>query len=342
MKNRARVAEKLGLGEVHSTWLAKLEEVHPSANLSALDTGALSALFGPLDVTNEDAAEILETMPSPERDPESWWLLERSHVAFVHGLAGRETQPDEVPLPPLPVALGLFPVHLILVSIAAIRQRQEDFGVPNDISWETLSYVGRAMAEYRTKHRRAGIELTGWDWLRYSAWLYQVGSLEVTPYWLLTHPEVAGPLFWYDDETAAQLGPGHKKGAAALSLHIPATAELTPAACSESLRRMQTSFNNIQPGGPPRIATCTSWMLDEQLAEYLRSDSNILSFQRRFTLVPGARENDDWILRSVFGPERPKELDALPQRTTLERAVVDLIRQGRHWRMRTGWLQVAQ
>jgi hypothetical protein len=59
-------------------------------------------------------------------------------------------------------------------------------------------------------------------------------------------------------------------------------------------------------------------------------------------LFRGARENDDWILRSVFGPERPEELDALPQRTTLERAVVDRIRQGRHWRMRTGWLQFAR
>jgi hypothetical protein len=164
-------------------------------------------------------------------------------------------------------------------------------------------------------------------------------SLEVTPYWLLTHPEVAGPLFRYDEEAAAQFGTGHRKGAAALSLHIPALGPLTPEACSESLYRMQTAFNKIRPGGPPRIATCTSWMLDEQLAEYLPSDSNILAFQRRFTLVPGARDNDDWILRVVFGTEHPKELDALPQRTRLERAVVNHLRQGLHWRMRTGWLQ---
>lgn len=105
---------------------------------------------------------------------------------------------------------------------------------------------------------------------------------------------------------------------------------------------MRTAFNQMQPGGPPQIATCTSWMLDEQLAEYLPSDSNILSFQRRFTLVPGARDNDDWILRSVFGAEHSNELDSLPQRTTPERAVVDYLRQGHHWHMRTGWLRLAQ
>jgi hypothetical protein len=86
-------------------------------------------------------------------------------------------------------------------------------------------------------------------------------------------------------------------------------------------------------------------MLDEQLVEYLPSDSNILAFQRRFTLVPGARDNDDWIFRVVFGAGPPKDvqgLDALPQHTTLERGVVEHLRQGRHWRMRTGWLPLTE
>jgi len=339
----AHVAEKLGLGDVPLAWLAKLEEARPAADLQVPNPDALSVLLARLSVAREDLAEVLETMPSPERDPELWWLLERSHNVFVSSLASRENQPSGEPIPPpVPEALRLFTVHLILVSIAAILQRQQEFGVPDDISWETLSWLGRAMSTYRAKQGKIGVSLAGWDWLRFSAWLYQVGRLEVTPYWLLTHPQEAGPLFWYDEQTADQLGPGHKKGAAALSLHIPALGPLTAEACSESLCRMQTAFNKIQPGGPPRIATCTSWMLDEQLAEYLPYDSNIRDFQRRFTLVPGARDNDDWILRVVFGTERPQGLDALPQRTTLERAVVGHLRQGRHWRMRTGWLQLAQ
>jgi hypothetical protein len=337
-----QISEKLGLSESHAAWLAKLDSARPSTELLVPDHNALSALLDRLAVDPEDAAEVLRTMPSPERDPELWWLLERSHNVFVSSLAGRESEPNREPIPSLPDALSLLPVHLILVSIPAIRQRQQEFGVPDDTSWETLSWVGRAMAAHRTKHSKAGISLTGWDWLRFSAWLYQVGRLEVTPYWLLTHPEAAGPLFWYDEEAAAQLGPGRKKGAAALSLHIPALDPLTPEACGESLRRMQTAFEKMQPGGPPRIATCTSWMLDDQLGEYLPADSNILAFQQRFTLVPGARDNDDWILGAVFGDQRSQDLDALPQRTTLERAVVDHLRQGRHWRMRTGWLPLQQ
>jgi hypothetical protein len=339
----ARVAQQLGLSEVHAAWLAKWDEAQPSSPLQVLHPDAASALLDRLGLAREDAADVLRTMPSPDRDPALWWLLERGHSVFVRSLASRSNQPGGEPIPELPAALRLFPVHLILVSVAAVRERQQALGVPDDIAWETLSYLGRAISAYRAGHGEAGIRLTGWEWLRFSAWLYQVGRLEVTPYWLLTHPEVAGPLFWYDDETAARLGPGLEKGAAALSLHIPAVDPLTPEACSESLHRMQAAFKTMQPGGPPQIATCTSWVLDEQLVEYLPADSNILAFQRRFTLVPGARDSDDWILRVVFGIERPKaltDLDALPQRTTLERGIVEHLRQGRHWRMRTGWLRL--
>jgi hypothetical protein len=67
-------------------------------------------------------------------------------------------------------------------------------------------------------------------------------------------------------------------------------------------------------------------------------DSNILAFQRRFELVPGAHDNDEAMLGFVFGAERSKQLEALPKRTTLERAVVRHLQLGRHWRVRTGWL----
>jgi hypothetical protein len=175
--------------------------------------------------------------------------------------------------------------------------------------------------------------------MRFFGFLYQVGRLEVIPYRLCTHPE-AGPLFWYDDETIARLGRGFQKGAVALSIHVPPGDPLTPEACDESFRRLQTAFIGVYPGDPPMVATCTSWLLDDQLREYLPEDSNILRFARRFELVPGSLDNDEAVLHFVFGAGRPQELDALPQRTKLERAVVEHIRSGRHWPLRTGWLAI--
>ena len=68
------------------------------------------------------------------------------------------------------------------------------------------------------------------------------------------------------------------------------------------------------------VGTCTSWLLDPQLAEYLPAGSNLVRFQRRFELVPGLRIDNESIvsfLRSGPGvaPEQP------PRETALQRAV---------------------
>src|SRR5438105_1447739 len=99
----------MGLGNVHGAWLAKLDAAIPDASISVPDDGALSALLARLGIASEDAAEVLRTMPCAEHEPESWWLLQRSHQRLARGLANRGN--DAEPLPPLPAALTLFPVH---------------------------------------------------------------------------------------------------------------------------------------------------------------------------------------------------------------------------------------
>ena len=297
----------------------------------------MSAALRELGVSPDDASEVLRTFPSPDRDPDSWAQLERSRDLLTTALARGDV---ESPPPPSMVAgFELFPVHVILVSLDSIRRYHASIGIPDDVSTETLSFVGRAMAEYRAAHGQAGIQLSPWDWLRFSGTLYQVGRLTVIPYRLRVH-RAAGPLFWFDDAAAETLGPGYRRGDPALSLHVPANDPLEPAACDASIARMSTAFSSVYPGEPLCVATCTSWLLDEQLAEYLPERSNILDFQRRFELIDGAREDDAAMVRAVFGTEVPASLDALPQHTTLERAVVTHLRSGRHWRMRTGCLRL--
>jgi len=338
-----RVAERLELGDAEAEWLAKLESAHRSSPMAMPAADRLIDLLERLEVPVEDCAEVLDTMPDPDRDPERWWLLERSNHLLAHDLVSRVRQTG--PPPPAPPRLltegmSLFSVHLILVTIKGILNCHQELGIPGDVSWETLSLLGRRMAEYRAIQCRTGIELTGWDWMRFFGLLYQVGRLEVIPYRLCTHPE-AGPLFWYDDGTIARLGRGFRRGDPALSIHVPSGDPLNPDSCDASFARLPTAFKAIHPGEPPLVATCTSWLLDDQLSEYLSPDSNILRFARRFELVPGSLDNDEAVLHFVFGASYEEDLDVLPQRTTLERAVVKHIRSGRHWRLRTGWSSLA-
>jgi hypothetical protein len=149
----------------------------------------------------------------------------------------------------------------------------------------------------------------------------------------------AGPLFWYEPAEADALGEGLRPGEPALGVHIPEGGPLDPAACDESLAAARTFFPDHLPDRASRVATCTSWLLDDQLAGLLPPASNIVRFQRRFRLVPGALDNDGEILRFVFGSATVSVADLRPA-TELERVVVAHLRGGGHWRLRTGWLRL--
>ena len=93
------------------------------------------------------------------------------------------------------------------------------------------------------------------------------------------------------------------------------------------------------PRKPTTLPSATPWLLDDQLGEYLPEDSNIIRFQRRFRHAYTPEANDDGIIRFVFGRLKPA-LDDLPQRTMLERAIVDHLKTGRHWHGGAGWLRL--
>jgi hypothetical protein len=118
-------------------------------------------------------------------------------------------------------------------------------------------------------------------------------------------------------------------GDGVLDVHIPETGPLDSDACDASFARAR----EIYPGH--RTARCTSWLLDPQLADVLPGESNIVRFQRRFQLTTEGKDADGDVLRFVFHT-RDTNLDRLEPRTTLERALVERMRDGGHWRAPTG------
>ncbi|MEN3536469.1 hypothetical protein AAH991_15245, partial [Microbispora sp. ZYX-F-249] len=125
----------------------------------------------------------------------------------------------------------------------------------------------------------------------------------------------------------------------AIGLHIPETGPLTPEAVEASLDEARTFFPRHFPGERYTSFSCGSWLLDPQLQEYLPEDSNIVRFQRRFELEPYEEpegiDADVEVLRFVFR-SLTTPLDQLPRRTVLQRAVIDHLKAGRHWRWHRG------
>lgn len=308
MPTRESVRQRLELGDEYDEWLAELDVVGPPATaLTPMPAEQLACVLDKLHVTPVDAAEALATRILPGEQPELWWLLERCHHAVVRGLqpgAPRWT------IPGLPDELGpsgrFFPLHVLLSAVDALRSWHARRGIADGVTWATLQDLGRGVAIHRATHGYGGLDKAGWLIHHFRGELFELGRLQF------------------------ELQPS------ALGLHIPATGPLTPQACDGSLALAATFFVQRFPDPQRRRVVCTSWLLDEQLADYLPADSNIVRFQRRFTLDGDAIVDDHEPLRFVFR-RVPADLRDMARDTTLQRALVDHLQQGGHWRIRTGW-----
>lgn len=336
MLDAAAVAQRLGLGEAHRPWLGDLVAAGPPPEPLRLPTAAAAeAQLLRLGATALDASEAAAALPSAA-DPELRWLLERCWSRLLQTMGRPELGlPDWPALPPELGAPGRFlPVHAFLAAEPAVRAWHGAHGVPPEATAETLGSLGRALAIHRRRQGVPGVFELNWMRLPFRACLFELGRLQYTPYRL-----AAGGRWWSEQE-AARLGPGFRPGDATVGLHIPASGPLLAEACDASLVRARALFGAPGPFGPCRIATCGSWLLDEQLSGLLPETSNILRFQRRFQLLAGGGDADGSVLSFVFHRDHAVPLEHLPQGTTLERGAVRHWRAGGHFRSRSGWLRL--
>ncbi len=334
----ASVARELSLPDQLMPWLESLEQSDPPSGGLQLPRGNnLAELLSRLAVVEPDLSAIVDALPDPLKQPELWWLLERSCQQLQRTI-GNWDAPAR--LPALPNALGpagrCFWIFVFLVSTPAVRRWHTLRGISDDVSWSTLADLGRHVSRYRRRNAATGLDAQFWLGLHYRGALYELGRLQFSPFRLRTG--MAGPLFWYEGEAAVARGSGFQVGDPVLGLHVPAGSPLLPAECDASFLQAGLFFERHFPHHASPLVTCTSWLLDEQLADYLPRDSNIVQFQRRFELVPGARDHDDEVFRWVFERVPTASLDDLSPQTELEHVLIRHVRAGGHWRMRTGWL----
>ena len=228
-------------------------------------------------------------------------------VQSTHAVLRRELGSVGVPapLPDHPDA-PYFYVHAFLAVLPDTRKWHADRGIPEEISRATLSDLAGKLAE------EDGKALTMQTWLsrHFRGSLYRLGRLQF-------------------DRTVVD-------GEPVLEVHIPGDGPLEPDACDESFAQAADFFSRHFPEERYRRAVCHSWLFDEQLNDYLSPDTNILKFQRRFTIDGGSDSADEDIVNSIFGYHVDRS--DLPQRTSLQRAIGTHLAEGNHWHHRTGRL----
>ncbi|HEX6418835.1 MAG TPA: acyltransferase domain-containing protein [Acidimicrobiales bacterium] len=321
-------------------WLDELARLGPPPEPLALPGPAAAAdLLARTGVPGGEIPAIVATLPSPGTDPDRWWVLERAYHRLTAGLAGAGDDPAEVApapdgrgpwgvWPALPASLGpgweWFHVHLHLAALPGVLRRHAALGIDPAVTWATLGNLGRNVAIHRAMHGGPGLHAPWWLVLHVRGALFEVGRLQyrrARAGW-----SVAGAPFAVGDPV--------------LDLHIPPTGPLAPVAVDASFLAARALFARHFPADDSPAGVCASWLLDPQLRVYLPDDANILRFQQRFQLDDGwSLPADDTIVEFVFR-HTGTPLDALPRHTTLERAVVDHLRDGGHWETRRGWCAV--
>lgn len=291
-----------------------------------------------LGVPDEFTEELAATAPGPDTEPALGWLFRRLVARLLQDMGSAD--PPWRPWPTPSQAWGptgrWLAAHALLATLDETRGWHRAHGVPDEVSWATLGELGRQVRRHREFHACGGLQDPFWVAMAFGGQLFDIGRLQYNPIHLRVG--IAGPLFWYDDAAAVRLGVGFRPGDAALGLHIPATGPLLPDQVDASLAAAREFFGHHFPDETRRVVVCTSWLLDDQLADHLPEASNIVAFQRRFTLVDGFLEADFDIMGHVFQRADHPEHHTLPQTTALERAAVAHWAAGGHWRLRTGWL----
>lgn len=326
------IRELLGADGETATWLAHLDAVgDPDFDIVLPTADELPPVLLQLAVPHQDINDLVALLPRREDSAGLWWLLGRCTDALVRTM-GRIERP--LPFPALPPSLGplhrYFYVYVFVAALPHIRAYHRARGIPDDVSCLTLADLGRNMAVHRQRHGVGGLDVAYWLTLHFRGAIYALGRLQFERARLGNRTGRA--------ITAAGLpyGPGDP----ALAVHVPEFyGPLSGHACDASFRRAREFFTRAFPEERYDIAVCHSWLLDDQLAAYLPEASNIIQFQRRFRDAYRPGDDDRTILRFVFGRDSP-ELDELPRRTTLERAIVDHLKAGRHWRGGAGWLRL--
>lgn len=330
----ATIQERLGLGEEHLPWLQELEALGaPPEPVQLPASEEALQILARANAPEDQVAEAVAAIAEIERDSALRWLVERCHHLLVQNM-GQFDQMHSWPV--LPERFGVSGrfvyVWAFLATIPAVRKYHQSRDIPDDIAWATLGDLGRNMGIQKRTYGVGGLGTTNWITLHFRGAIYELGRLQ------FNRSRVR-----YENEALEGLNVPFRHGDDALGVHIPESGPMTPEACAASFAAAPGFFARHFPEDSPRAMTCGSWLLDEQLADYLPADSNILRFQRCFNLLPGGRVCDPEIIWFVFRKRgKPVEelLDELPQRTSLERAIVQHLRGGGHWLARQGWIPI--
>lgn len=202
-------------------------------------------------------------------------------------------------------------------------------GISDNASRALFADLGRHLRVFFTTFGQTGLHVQSWFSLHMRGMLFDFGRLQ------FNRARMSA-----DQASIDEVGMPCRQGGYVLNCHIPDSGPLTPDGVRASLRQAKPFFDEHFPDeGPYDLATCDSWLIDEQLIAMVPR-SNIATFVALWHPFSEAGNGDGAVLNFVF--RRPDaHIDDLPARSSLERAIVAHLKAGGHMQNRLGWVALA-
>ena len=277
------------------------------ARLSAPDLTDRLRLLGFRDDDAEDVLRVAATVVGSRDDVERIRVLSARLLSGLGDFCaeGTENPWDCAAGRAEHLGVGVLPILTLLVTADEVHDFHRDRGVPDDVSWKSLSDLGQQVWVHRQTFGEFGLHTYGWLCCAWSGALYWLGRLQFN----------------------MQL----EDGEWVLSSHIPRTGQLTPESVDDSFQTATRFFADYFGDYATKSLFCSSWLLDPQLAQELPDTSNMARFQRRWGLYGEPVDGDDDALFFTFLRRGDVDLEALPRDTTLQRVIIDRLKSGGHW-----------
>lgn len=189
-------------------------------------------------------------------------------------------------------ALGFQVLADHLVQACRCWETYERLGISEEIYIDTMACFSRFVREHLASFGCYGFDRGFWTTRQISAKLFRIGQLE---YELL-----------------------EAEGQKSVSLHIPSDCLLQEPLLRESREQAGALIAKTFPDFARVPWVCSSWLLSPDLPGLLPKDSNIVRFQRAFTLTGSYPDPDfkEWVYKRTDIPN-----DLLPEDTSLQRAL---------------------
>ncbi len=201
---------------------------------------------------------------------------------------------------------------LLLAQAVDVFEIYKKMQIQEQIYYDTMSAFTRFLNESKMQCGQYKFDREFWAYRHVNMSIFRIGELEFE---FRKCPEdiiINKKKIVYKDENV-------------IAVHIPSDAKLTCENCNNTYIKAREFYSKHYKQYSNAYFTCKTWLLSPQLKKLLSKSSNILNFEKYYTIY-GFEESDQF-KNWVFGHEEMKVED-YPENTSLQRAVKKHVLQG--------------